>query len=31
MKNDMDLFQVVANEAASEDVLRSCTELGFPA
>lgn len=31
MKNDSDLFSIVGNEAASEDVLRSCTELGFPA
>ncbi len=31
MKNDLDLFQVVENEPASENVLRSCTELGFPA
>jgi branched-chain amino acid transport system substrate-binding protein len=31
MKSDVDLFQVVAIEPASEDVLRSCTELGFPA
>ena len=31
MKSDADLFKVVANEPASENVLRSCTELGFPA
>jgi len=31
MKGDADLFKVVANEAASEKVLRGCTELGFPA
>ena len=31
MKNDADLFRVVANEPASEKVLRGCTELGFPA
>jgi branched-chain amino acid transport system substrate-binding protein len=30
MKNDADLFEVVANEAPSEEVLRSCSELGFP-
>jgi branched-chain amino acid transport system substrate-binding protein len=31
MKGDSDLFSIVANEPASENVLRSCTELGFPA
>ncbi|WP_441279035.1 ABC transporter substrate-binding protein [Tardiphaga sp. 172_B4_N1_3] len=31
MKGDSDLFSIVANEPASESVLRSCTELGFPA
>lgn len=31
MKSDSDLFSVVANDAPSETVLRSCTELGFPA
>ena len=31
MKSDADLFKVVANEPASENALRSCTELGFPA
>ncbi len=30
MKGDSDLFSIVANEAPSEQVLRSCTELGFP-
>jgi len=30
MKSDMDMFQVVASEPASEEVLRSCSELGFP-
>lgn len=30
MKGDSDLFSIVANEAPSEDALRSCTELGFP-
>ena len=30
MKSDADLFKVVANEPASEKVLRGCTELGFP-
>ncbi|MCL6708536.1 ABC transporter substrate-binding protein [Pseudomonas sp. R2.Fl] len=29
MQSDADLFKVVANEPASEDVLRSCSELGF--
>jgi branched-chain amino acid transport system substrate-binding protein len=31
MKSDVDLFQIVANEAPSVEVLRTCTELGFPA
>jgi branched-chain amino acid transport system substrate-binding protein len=31
MKGDSDLFSVLANDAPSETVLRSCTELGFPA
>lgn len=30
MKGDGDLFSIVANEAPSEQVLRTCTELGFP-
>ncbi|MEW6641899.1 MAG: ABC transporter substrate-binding protein [Pseudomonadota bacterium] len=31
MKSDADLFRIVANDPPSEEVLRSCTELGFPA
>ncbi len=31
MKNDADLFKVLATEPASEAILRSCSELGFPA
>jgi branched-chain amino acid transport system substrate-binding protein len=31
MKGETDFFKIVANEQASEDVLRSCKELGFPA
>lgn len=31
MKNEADLFKVLAVEPASEDILRSCSELGFPA
>ncbi len=31
MKDKYDVFNVVANEAASETMLRSCSELGFPA
>jgi len=31
MKNEADLFKVLATEAASETLLRSCSELGFPA
>jgi branched-chain amino acid transport system substrate-binding protein len=31
MKGDSDLFSILANDAPSETVLRSCTELGFPA
>lgn len=31
MANDADLFTVLKAEPASEDVLRSCAELGFPA
>lgn len=31
MKSEVDLFEVVANEPPSPDVLRSCAELGFPA
>jgi branched-chain amino acid transport system substrate-binding protein len=30
MKGDSDLFSIVANEAPSEQVLRTCAELGFP-
>ena len=30
MKNDSDMFKVLASEPASETMLRSCTELGFP-
>jgi branched-chain amino acid transport system substrate-binding protein len=29
MKSEADLFKILANEPASESVLRSCTELGF--
>jgi branched-chain amino acid transport system substrate-binding protein len=29
MKNEADLFEIVANEPASETVLRTCAELGF--
>lgn len=29
MKSDADLFRIIANEPASESVLRSCSELGF--
>lgn len=31
MKNEADLFKVLASEPASETILRSCSELGFPA
>lgn len=31
MKNEADLFKVLAVEPASEGILRSCSELGFPA
>lgn len=31
MKNEADLFKVLATELASETILRSCAELGFPA
>jgi branched-chain amino acid transport system substrate-binding protein len=31
MKGANDFFKIVENEAPSEDVLRSCKELGFPA
>jgi branched-chain amino acid transport system substrate-binding protein len=31
MKGEMDLFNVLATEPASDSVLRSCSELGFPA
>ncbi|TDR85372.1 ABC transporter substrate-binding protein [Enterovirga rhinocerotis] len=31
MKNPADLFKVLATEPASEDILRTCKELGFPA
>ncbi len=31
MKNDADLFKVLTIEPASETMLRSCSELGFPA
>lgn len=31
MKNEADLFKVLASEPASETMLRSCSELGFPA
>ncbi len=30
MKADNDMFKVVASEPASENILRSCSELGFP-
>lgn len=30
MKSDLDLFKILATEPASESVLRSCAELGFP-
>lgn len=30
MKSDLDLFRILATEPASESVLRSCAELGFP-
>lgn len=30
MKGDSDLFSIIANEPASEQVLRGCAELGFP-
>lgn len=30
MKGDNDMFKVVASEPASENILRSCSELGFP-
>jgi branched-chain amino acid transport system substrate-binding protein len=30
MKSDLDLFKILATEPASEGVLRSCAELGFP-
>lgn len=30
MKSDVDLFEIVASDPGSEDVLRSCSELGFP-
>jgi branched-chain amino acid transport system substrate-binding protein len=30
MKSESDLFKVLVTEPASEDVLRSCAELGFP-
>ncbi|MEW6255327.1 MAG: ABC transporter substrate-binding protein [Pseudomonadota bacterium] len=30
MKGADDLFEIVANDPGSEDMLRSCTELGFP-
>jgi branched-chain amino acid transport system substrate-binding protein len=30
MANDNDLFAVVASDAGSEDLLRSCSELGHP-
>jgi branched-chain amino acid transport system substrate-binding protein len=31
MKNDIDFFRVVASDVGSEALLRSCSELGFPA
>jgi branched-chain amino acid transport system substrate-binding protein len=31
MKGETDFFDIVANEPASADALRSCAELGFPA
>jgi branched-chain amino acid transport system substrate-binding protein len=31
MKNDVDFFRVVASDVGSEALLRSCSELGFPA
>lgn len=31
MKNDVDFFRVLASEPGSEALLRSCSELGFPA
>lgn len=31
MKNEADLFKILAIEPASETILRSCAELGFPA
>lgn len=30
MKGEADLFEIVANEPGSEQMLRSCSELGFP-
>jgi len=30
MKSDQDLFSIVANVPGSEDLLRTCAELGFP-
>ncbi|MFG1424998.1 ABC transporter substrate-binding protein [Roseixanthobacter glucoisosaccharinicivorans] len=30
MANDQDLFAIIANDPGSEDMLRSCAELGFP-
>jgi len=31
MKNDVDFFRVVASDVGSEALLRTCSELGFPA
>lgn len=31
MKNEADLFKVLASEPAAEETLRTCSELGFPA
>ncbi|MEP9369025.1 ABC transporter substrate-binding protein [Xanthobacter sp. VNH20] len=30
MANEQDLFAIIANDPGSEDMLRSCAELGFP-
>ncbi|QRG06028.1 ABC transporter substrate-binding protein [Xanthobacter dioxanivorans] len=30
MKGDADVFEIIANEAPSEQMLRTCAELGFP-
>lgn len=31
MRNEADLFKVLASEPASQEILRTCSELGFPA